>query len=133
MYSKHQIECLDELGIQGFEPKPEFQSQTVSVEHTPEHSQIPDIENDPSNDLAWQTVAPSLLKDLKVLLPELELKETFATFVVNQQTMKWRQSSDISSPSFEQNCLSTGALVNLTVAEKREIWHLLQSVLGESN
>jgi hypothetical protein len=128
VYSKIQQQCLNELGIQAFELKPEFQS---SASHEL-MSHNPDPQADVKS-LSWQNTAKSFVDDLTILFSDITLSEQSATFMSGSSKIEWLQVENNQQPSIENNRLVTKTLSGLSVNDKRQVWQLLQTLYIEQN
>lgn len=109
MYTPHQIDCLKQMGV-------EFLN-TQQVPVLSEQSQLASLTNESNVELA-----ASLIKDLQVLFPELNVEGSIIQ--LNDQ-YKWRFQAGSTRLLATKTQLITSPPEHLSAKDWRQIWHHL--------
>ena len=133
MYSKIQQQCLNELGIIGYELKPEFIAvgslSVVDKINTDE----PDLTKE--NALSWQQIPKTFADDLAIIFKDIQYSTSCANMVLkdkmdeSEHSFQWKQLANIDAITLEQSNLCTPDITTLSAQQKREIWQLLQTLI----
>lgn len=118
MHSPHQIQCLQELGISFLQLKDDFSKTSRDKFTKANESNVEPI--------SWDSVAQTWFDDLKVLFPQLQVKEQ----VLHLNTsLRW-QLVDLENVNINAKQITTRSPKDLTVNEMSTIWQFLSSQLN---
>lgn len=118
MYSKLQQQCLQEIGIQGYELNEQY---TDINEVTAEEPALP--EDSTSEFLNWQQAPEKLINDLKKIFPQLHIKGINLHLT---EQLTWLSSQRETEVRLENGQLITPSFLDLQQATKVEIWRLIK-------
>lgn len=119
MHSPHQIQCLQELGINFLQLKDSFAkippSETTALKTIEASSNAEEIQ--------WSEIEQGGIDDLRVLFPELEVSGSVLKLT---PTVSW-QLVETETPEISHELITSNRPILLSAQQKSNIWQVLSA------